>query len=198
MKKYAVLFVMVFYMTSIAVHAQSLGDLAKEEQKRREAVSDGTVIVLENARPATSGTQSAEAFNASEIDAALLRAANDIDIDWEELLELGNMLEQDKEAREALQEIFTGISDMLQEALQEMNASMKELLKDMSPEEKAALKKSSDDSFKTQLSIMDIQFNKLLNVVPAEEKKEYEKGISDVKKAMEDSYKKTLKELGLN
>ena len=51
MKKCTVFLAMFFYLTGIAVYAQSLGDLAREEQKRREGISGETIIVLESARP---------------------------------------------------------------------------------------------------------------------------------------------------
>ena len=49
MKKYAVFFTALFYMTCVAAYTQSLGDLARDEQKRREGVSDGIEIILESA-----------------------------------------------------------------------------------------------------------------------------------------------------
>ena len=52
MKKYMVFFAVFFFLTGITAYAQSLGDFAREEQKRREAAPDGITIMLESARPA--------------------------------------------------------------------------------------------------------------------------------------------------
>ena len=51
MKKYAVFFAVLFCMAGIVTYPQSLGDYAKDEQKRREVVPGSTVIVLESERP---------------------------------------------------------------------------------------------------------------------------------------------------
>ena len=50
MKKYAVFFAVLFYVASVSAYTQSLGDLAREEKKRREAAPDGIAIVFETAR----------------------------------------------------------------------------------------------------------------------------------------------------
>jgi len=194
MKKYTVLVAMLFYMTSAVVYAQSLGDLAKEEQKRREAVSGGTVV-LEGARLAVSDETAAKAKAAgpknpspgAQSDPAIdayLQWASAQDDKFIELLDLmNNMIEQNKEA---------------QEVIKEMLAGLKEIIKDWSPEEKAVYKKLLEDQLKAQTSMMDIQFNKFLKEMSADEKKEYEKSMNDMKKWMEDNYKKTLKEVGLD
>ena len=40
-----------FYMAGIAAYAQSLGDIAREEQKRRESITGGITLVLKSAPP---------------------------------------------------------------------------------------------------------------------------------------------------
>ena len=47
MKKSIVFLVAVLYMTGIAAYTQSLGDLAREEQKRRESISADKTISIE-------------------------------------------------------------------------------------------------------------------------------------------------------
>jgi len=194
MKKIMILFAMFFYMVSVTSYTQSLGDLAKEEQKRREAASGGTVV-LGGARPAVSGETTAKAKAAepyrsnpgaqpdSAID-AYLQWASEQDVKFMELLDMtGNMIEQNKEALEVMQEMLAGL---------------KEIIKDWSPEEKAVYKKLFEDQLNAQTAIMDIQFNKFLKEMPAEDKKEYEKSMNDMKKWTEDYYRKTLKEIGLD
>ena len=51
MKKCTVFLAVVFYLTGMAAHSQSLGDLAREEQKRRESISGGVILILESAQP---------------------------------------------------------------------------------------------------------------------------------------------------
>jgi hypothetical protein len=49
MKKSTVFATAFFFLTSIALYAQSLGDVAREEQKRRDAIADEKIITLESA-----------------------------------------------------------------------------------------------------------------------------------------------------
>ena len=51
MKRLIFFFAAVFYLTGIAAYAQSLGDLAKEEQKRRESIPDEKVTTIEYTPP---------------------------------------------------------------------------------------------------------------------------------------------------
>lgn len=72
--KYKVFTVLVFFLAGIAVHAQSLGDLGREEQKRRESISEAKTITFKVARsdePEESDDErsSAEAEKTQNIDA---------------------------------------------------------------------------------------------------------------------------------
>jgi len=67
MKKYTVFLAVFFYLAGITASAQSLGDLAKEEQKRRESISGGVILVLESAQPVVNDKEiSTEANDAEE------------------------------------------------------------------------------------------------------------------------------------
>jgi len=60
MKKCTVLLSAFFFLTCAAAYSQSLGDLAREEQKRRDAISEDRIITLENAPPAVPDKDAAE------------------------------------------------------------------------------------------------------------------------------------------
>ena len=187
------LFAMFFSMVSVTSYTQSLGDLAKEEQKRREAASDGTVVIggarLAASDETTTRAKAAEPnrYNPSaQPDSAIdayMQWASAQDAKFIDLLDMtSNMIEQNKEALEVMQEMLAGL---------------KEIIKDWSPEEKAVYKKLFEDQLNAQTAMMDIQFNKFLKEMSEEEKKEYEKSMNDMKKWMENNYRKTLKEIGL-
>ena len=80
MKKSTILLVVILYMTGVAAHAQSLGDLAREEQKRREAVSD-KITIIDNA-PSVAVTSTTapgmETLTDEEFDKLMVEVANEI------------------------------------------------------------------------------------------------------------------------
>ena len=81
LKKSATFLAAILYLTGIAAHAQSLGDLAREEKKRREAFS-GRITIIENIPSAVpvSAPASApdmEALTDEEFDRQLAEAANE-------------------------------------------------------------------------------------------------------------------------
>lgn len=57
MKKSTVFLTVILCLSGIGAYAQSLGDLAIEEQKRRDAISTSRIIVLESAPAVASGKE---------------------------------------------------------------------------------------------------------------------------------------------
>jgi hypothetical protein len=78
MKKSTAALVAILYLTSIAVYAQSLGDLAREEQNRRDAISSSILIILESA-PAPVNDEEVSADEAKDNDASAKTATTQND-----------------------------------------------------------------------------------------------------------------------
>ena len=80
MKKSAIFLAAILYLAGVTAHAQSLGDLAREEKKRREAVS-GRITTIENIPStvpmSTPGMGALTALTDEEFDRQMAEAANE-------------------------------------------------------------------------------------------------------------------------
>lgn len=178
MKKFIVIPAVIF-LACITAYNQSLGDLGREEQKRRESISAEKITVMKtepekapiiqrNDSSKQTGKQVASPF-AEMVDA------------FKELFP--------KEMADAAAEMA--------DAYKEVFSELKDIISNSSPAEKAIYRKVLEDDYKNRRDLYDVQLKKQLNSMDKQERKEFEETINDFNYVLEDGYRNAMKELGL-
>lgn len=190
MKKITVFLIAVLHLTCIAAYAQSLGDLAKEEQKRRDSVPANktiTIVLASFVEEALGKEVSAEEPAGEDADIF----SNSLDALWDESSNLTDWLTFLKNATPEEIEIKRN------DSVKELFDLMKDHTKDFSPEEKAIYKKMMEDQMNGRLSLMELQYKKLMENETPKQKMELEDLLKEIKQLMEQSYKEVIEAIGL-